>query len=40
MTPKGNPNKIEKNNESAASLAVIGMRGPISSIAGISDTKE
>ena len=32
------PYDMEKNNERAANFAVIGMRGPISSMAGISDT--
>ena len=40
ITPKGRPKRIEKNKDKAASFAVIGILGPISSIAGISDTKE
>jgi hypothetical protein len=37
-TPSGTPNSVEKMSASAASLAVTGMRGTISSIAGFSDT--
>ena len=38
MTPKGTPNSTEKMSANAANLAVTGMRGRISSMAGFSDT--
>ena len=38
MTPRGMPIEAENSNASAASRAVIGIRGRISSSAGFSDT--
>jgi hypothetical protein len=38
ITPNGTPRITEKNNAKSVSLALIGMRGAISSMAGRSET--